>query len=93
MKEGVVFFQRVEGWSEVTCTGLSRGTWRDLEGPGPVPGKSCFLLIPEELKTHHAFSPLMLYLIFLFVSHPEINPLWVNKDFLYFPNECGRVSL
>lgn len=26
----VVFFQRVEGWSEVTCTGLSRGTWRAL---------------------------------------------------------------
>lgn len=92
MNEGgrrVVFFQRVEGWSEMTCTGLSRGTWRALEGPGSVPGKSCFLLIPEELKTFHAASPPMLYLICLFLSHPEINPLWVNKDFLYFSVKVG----
>lgn len=31
----------------------------------------------------------MLYLIWLFVSHPEINPLWVNKDFLYFSVKVG----
>lgn len=31
----------------------------------------------------------MLYLICLFLSHPEINPLWVNKDFLYFSVKVG----